>query len=133
MQGFSPPDSIKAQVLAEATYQPDSVVAARWDIARQTIVKWRRDFAQDDNLSQLLTEKAAELYDQWANEIDPAILAGIEYLKGAMQEMPKEAECVKAAAGALKILGGLKIAKELVDARNSGGRTQDSPASGKVH
>ena len=107
-----------ATILVEALLFGDKVAANRHGITQRTIQNYKARLRDDTELSELFARKKSIVEDDWVNEIKSAMIASIDFLKRASQEAdPTNPEVIHAIAGAAKILSGIGLTKDLVDAR----------------
>lgn len=106
-----------AMILVEAFLFGDEQAAKRNGLGLRTIQNYKSRMRTTPELAEKFIQKKEIVESDWANEIKPAMIAAVDYLKRASQSNDTSPEMVHAIAGAAKILSGIGMTKELVDAR----------------
>lgn len=102
-----------AAILAEADLFGDSKILSRWAITRQTLHNYRVRLEDDAELLQLFTLKKRLLLVDWQADATKTIKVGLSRLQELIPNASKEdADTIHAIAGAVKIVGELKIASD---------------------
>lgn len=100
-----------ATILAEADLFGDDRTAKRWGITTRTIYNYRNRAQSDAKLSESFTLKKRMLLVDWQADATRCIKVSLAKLTELIPEATKEdADVIHAIAGALKIVGELKIA-----------------------
>ncbi len=107
-------DELMGRILAECEFESDEAVAQRWGISRRTITRARGRLAEDKALSHIVSKNLEIMRSQWAINATRNLIIGLEELSRRYQiaASKEDAECIEAIAGALKVVGELKIADE---------------------
>lgn len=105
-------------ILAEAAYFGDKETAKKHNIHWRTVNNYRKRLDDDKELVALFTKKRELLEINWAEDLAPAIMAGIAFLKRAAQKADeKDPAAIHAIAGATKILTTISTTKEILNVR----------------
>ena len=122
-----------ARALAIAALHGIKEAANAEGITVRTVRNYRQRLDQDEYLAELFREKKESLEREWASELAPAIRGAIDFLRRASSEAnPADPEAIHSVAGALKILTGVALTKEVLDARLAAERRSRDPALGQV-
>jgi hypothetical protein len=101
-------------ILAEAELFGDSQSCEKWQITRQTLHNYRSRLTTDDDLLQLFTLKKRILLVDWQQDATKTIKIGLKELNNRMPmaSTEEDAKVIHAIAGAIKVVGELKITGE---------------------
>lgn len=102
-----------ASVLAETEYSDDTSVSKRWGISERTIKRWRAKALLDEKLSLLVNQKKALLAQSWQEDASKCMKIALTKLTELIKHDgdPKQ---IHAIAGAIKIVGELKLGYEVL-------------------
>lgn len=103
-----------SMILAEAEIFGDNQILSKWGITRQTLHNYRVRMQSDDELLHLFTLKKRMLLIDWQQDATKCIKVGLSELQKRMPVAASEedAKLIHAIAGAVKIVGELKIASD---------------------
>lgn len=100
-----------AIILAEAELYGDKRVSLRWGITDRTIRNYRARAVEDPQLSSLFQLKSQLLEREWTADATKALKVSLDKLIELVKDDGKP-EQIHAVAGAIKIVGELKIASD---------------------
>ncbi|ARV58044.1 hypothetical protein BZZ01_04810 [Nostocales cyanobacterium HT-58-2] len=100
-----------AVVLAESELFGDKQTAKRWGISDRTIRNYRTRMSEDEHLAALFHLKKEALTKDWQSDATKALKVSLNKLVELVQDNGKPDQ-IHAVAGAVKIVGELKIAFE---------------------
>lgn len=107
-----------AKVLIDATTMRDCDVARKHGVCEATIGRYRVRMARDAKLREMVAEKKVLQDVRWADKIASAIVSAVDFLdRAAKAADPQDPEAIHAIAGALKMLGEVQMAREMLDER----------------
>ncbi|GAA6759255.1 hypothetical protein [Thermus oshimai] len=119
-----------AFVLAEAELLGDAAACAKYGLSDRTLRNYRARLQRDPELAALFRERLGALGKRWEEELAPAILEAVNFLKRAAREAnPRDPEVIEAVAGALKTLAEIALTKEVIEARLG----EDAPGLGLLN
>jgi hypothetical protein len=100
-----------AIILAEADLFGDRQIAARWGIGDRTVRNYRTRAVSDSKLSSLYQLKKQLITRDWQTDATRALKVGLDKITHLIRDDGEPAQ-IHAVAGAIKIIGELKIASE---------------------
>jgi transposase-like protein len=107
-----------ARILADSTMMRDSDAAKKHGVCEETIRRYRIRFEKDARLREMVAEKKQIQDVRWADRITNAIASAVDFLdRAAKAADPQDPEAIHAIAGALKMLGEVQMAREMLDER----------------
>ncbi|BCZ86923.1 hypothetical protein [Thermus thermophilus] len=119
-----------ALILAEAEVLGDGPACAKHGVSDRTLRNYRRRLAEDPELAALFRERLGALGKRWEEELAPAILEAVSFLRKAAREAnPKDPKAIEAVANALKVLAELDLTRMVLEARLEG----DAPGLGVLN
>lgn len=106
-----------SMILAEAEFFGDNQILSKWGITRQTLHNYRVRLQTDDELLQLFTLKKRLLTADWQADATKTLKVGLNELNRRMPiaECEEDAKVIHAIAGAIKIVGDLKITSDALN------------------
>ena len=107
-----------AMILVEADFFGDKETASRWGITDRSIRNYRSRLAEDRQLSALFQVKRQLFSASWVDDAAKTLKVGLAELNKRIPTARDEddAKIIHAIAGAVKIVGELKIGHEaLID------------------
>ncbi len=114
-------EELAARVLIEASISGDKVAAQKYDVEERTVRNYRARLETDPHFSAFFRLKQKETQDAWVSGLTPAIMAGIDFLQRAAQNLePKDPEAVKAVTESVRVLSELAITTKVINARYAG-------------
>lgn len=114
-----------AHILADAAVLGDQLTAKRWGITPRTVQNYKRLLGKNEALTDLYRKKLAVYEKQWGDE-------GLRFLRRAIAKLDEliaqaGVEHIHQVAGAIKIVGDLGNARELLN----GGQRDGAPEPGE--
>lgn len=110
-----------AAILAESEIFGDIRSCEKWGITRMTLHNYRRRLAEDAELLQVYTLKKRILLMDWQQDATKTIKIGLAELNRRIPAATNEedAKLIHAIAGAVKVVGELKITGEALSGEPS--------------
>lgn len=122
-----------ATVLAEAALVGDEKAANNHGVSVRSVEVWRARLNTDPLLVEFFANKTQAATSDWADDINDAIKAGVDFLKrAANQASPMHPDVIHAVAGAVKLLSEVQMTKRVLDARIAGANRPQHPEAGAV-
>ena len=119
-----------AAILAEAEVFGDRKTCERWSITRQTLHNYRVRLRTDEALLQLYTLKTRMLLLDWQQDATKCLKVGLAKLTEMIPDATKhDADTIHAIAGAMKIVGELRIAHDALSEEDESIRHLESQSA----
>lgn len=103
-----------ATILAECDFYEDKQVAKRWGIETRSIRNYRARLSEDQHLILLYQQKKQLLVSGWQQDTSKCLKIALEKLAELIIDKDSEPKRITAVANAVKIVGELKIASDVL-------------------
>lgn len=105
----------------------DRAACDKHDISLRSLQRYRLRLEDDPGLARVVAEKKLLQDQEWASEIPSAIASCVEFLRRASHSCDESnPDAVHAIAGAVKILGEVSMARQVIDSRLAGDDEDDA-------
>jgi hypothetical protein len=122
-----------ATILAEAALIGDEKAADNHGTTVRSVQNWRAKLKSDPVLVEFFAAKTQAATTDWADDINDAIKAGVDFLRrAANQASPMHPDVIHAVAGAVKLLSEVQMTKRVLDARIAGANRPQHPEAGAM-
>lgn len=124
----------RAEAIVTAAFHSDHEAAKRLDVSRRSIIRWRKQMADDPELSQIVTKKYQELREDadWIEDATRTIQQAFGFLRQAADNLdPQDPKAVEAVADAIRTISEAKLTAKVINARLAEEDRQDATTSGK--
>lgn len=121
----------RASALVYAAMNGDEMAAEKFDVHAATIKRWRKAIDTDDDLAELVREKAAEFDRVWRDDLEETMAS----VMGAIREATGKLDLSKATAlsalnESLSVLAEYQITQQMLAVR--AGTSQENRIEGKA-
>lgn len=104
-----------ATILAECDFYEDKQVAKRWGIETRSIRNYRARLTEDEHLVSLYQQKKQLLVSGWQQDVTKCLNITLQKLTELILDRDSEPKRITALTNAVKVVGELKIAADVLN------------------
>ena len=116
-----------AMILADASVMGDAAAAAKWDVSDKTVRNYRARASNNPDFAALYRKKQLSISSAWSEDAGRFLGKALAKLE-KLVEQADDPKYIHDVAGAIKVVGELRIAKEVLSEPESDPAGSEPPA-----